>query len=345
MGVLIYDDRDAAITYTGTWGQAGSDREFNSTTTWTVDDGATATINFVGTGISVYGTIAGGIARRSPRSSYAIDDEDEVIFEGDPGLTVQYNQLFYQSPTLSEGEHTLTITNLATDGQLFLDVLMVEPLERPLVTTVTTTATATASAATQPVQTVTVTASAPGSLASGTAEDAQTSAVGAQSGGANTGAIAGGVIGAILFLLLLGAGFAFWKRRKNRKDVDVSDNFWIAPPPPAGKIDPFPPPKPQSPPMSQTSFGGYQSQPYNQPAYPSNPAVAPYPTPSQTAFNASTAPPSELAYYSGTADDYNTQDYNAPSQYPQNYNSGPSQWSGNNATPGPNGRVRINLND
>lgn len=48
MGVLIFDDRDASIIYSGSWGQAGIAEEFNSTTTFTTSVGSTATLNFIG---------------------------------------------------------------------------------------------------------------------------------------------------------------------------------------------------------------------------------------------------------------------------------------------------------
>jgi hypothetical protein len=48
MGVLIFDDRDASIVYSGSWGQAGVEEEFNGTTTFTTAVGSTATLNFLG---------------------------------------------------------------------------------------------------------------------------------------------------------------------------------------------------------------------------------------------------------------------------------------------------------
>jgi len=48
MGALVFDDRDTAITYSADWALAGSDREFNGTTSWTATEGATAKLTFVG---------------------------------------------------------------------------------------------------------------------------------------------------------------------------------------------------------------------------------------------------------------------------------------------------------
>jgi len=49
MGFFALDDRDSAITYSAGWGQAGSEAEYNGTTTFTRQRGATATVTFNGT--------------------------------------------------------------------------------------------------------------------------------------------------------------------------------------------------------------------------------------------------------------------------------------------------------
>lgn len=353
MGVLIYDDRDAAITYSGAdWSLAGSEREFNSTTSWTATEGATAIVNFTGTTISVYGTIAGGLRARAPRSSYSIDGGTPVEYEAELTRAVQYNVQFFQSPTLSEGTHTLTITNTGDDSaQFFLDMFMVTPLERPLLTTVTQTTTA--SASTAAARTVTVTQSAPSSsltLPPSSAEsDTESNPESSQTGASsktNTGAIAGGIIGAVAFLLLLAGAFVLWRKRqqKKKKADSANDNYWTAPT--NGTIVPFPPPKPtnlNTPPMSQTSL---PSQPAQDLPYPTQPFVpsphlnqypssissgpapntsyspAPHPTTFSAPGHAPAVPPGDLGYHGGadyeaaysgyTQGDYNQPAYSSP---------------------------------
>lgn len=45
---LVYDDRDPSISYSGKWGQAGVVEEYMSTTSWTRQKGATASLTFSG---------------------------------------------------------------------------------------------------------------------------------------------------------------------------------------------------------------------------------------------------------------------------------------------------------
>ncbi|TFK21020.1 hypothetical protein FA15DRAFT_688909 [Coprinopsis marcescibilis] len=320
MGVLIFDDADPAITYsTGDWDRAGSDREFNSTTTWTTEEGATATIQFIGTRISVHGTIGAGRATTGARSAYVVDDDTPVIFEATPDTTVQYNQLFFQSPELEEGQHTLTITNVGDEDrdQFFIDLLIVAPLETPMVTTVTSTLTR--SAAPVAASTVTVT--------SLVAQTSPVSAGGAQEGNGavrsetgNPAAIAGGVIGGILALLLIVAGIFFYKKRTSKKK-NTDDSYWVSPSShvqPA--LTPFPPPTPASPQMAQSTYGGYSTRQ----GYP-NQAPSQYPSSPPVPLD------SELAYYTQN-------DYQQPSQYRNGNYPSPNMGQ-------PAGRIRVNLND
>jgi len=284
MGILVLDDRDAAITYSGAdWSLAGSDREFASTTSWTATDGATASVNFTGTGIAVYGTIAGGIRVGAPISTYSIDGGTPVEYEADAGLSVQYSVLFFESPTLPLGEHTLAITNAgAADAPFYLDMIAVTPPDEPLVTTVTQTTTQPAS--TVQGRTITITESAP--TASGSSSNAESAGA---SSSTNAGAIAGGIIGGVALLALLAGAIFFWRRRRNRGDR--SSNHWAQPS--AGAIVPFPPPKPtnlDSPAMAQRPLP-HQPQPSQ--SY-SNSAGYPYPSQGPTTFS----PPPPAAPYS-----------------------------------------------
>jgi hypothetical protein len=46
---LVYDDHDSSISYSrGQWGQAGVVEDYKSTTTWTTQKGATASLTFSG---------------------------------------------------------------------------------------------------------------------------------------------------------------------------------------------------------------------------------------------------------------------------------------------------------
>ncbi|KAJ7805068.1 hypothetical protein B0H14DRAFT_2881932, partial [Mycena olivaceomarginata] len=60
----VIDDRDPLIQYAGSWTEVGAAEEFDSTRTCLVAAGVTATVPFVGTSITVYGT---------PIWSFAVD--------------------------------------------------------------------------------------------------------------------------------------------------------------------------------------------------------------------------------------------------------------------------------
>lgn len=162
------------------------------------------------------GTIAGSLTRR-PTSSYTIDTGTATTFEGDPGLTAKFNQLFFESPVLPAGQHTLTIINTGDDANLFLDLILVTPLDTPMITTVTTTATPPAVTS---ARTVTVTQSASGSPSGIVAGSAESAPAGAAQRSSNTGAIVGGIIGALVILILLVGGFLFYRKRQRQMRAD-----------------------------------------------------------------------------------------------------------------------------
>ncbi|PPQ95027.1 hypothetical protein CVT25_000490 [Psilocybe cyanescens] len=127
MGLSVLDDRDSSIDYSSGWSKAGSSLEFNRTTTWSVVSGSTAKVTFQGTSIGVYGTISAKQRRSvAPVSEYSIDGGSQVEFTPTQAARAQYSQLFFQSPVMSDGAHTLIITNkLASADPLFLDFMFV----------------------------------------------------------------------------------------------------------------------------------------------------------------------------------------------------------------------------
>ncbi|KAF6744272.1 hypothetical protein DFP72DRAFT_1078820 [Ephemerocybe angulata] len=329
MGVLALDDRDTTIVYSTGWGQAGSSNEFNGTTTFTTTNGATAKVTFVGTSITVYGTVPGGLLSRAS-STYSIDGGAPVLFVSTPAIGVQYNQVFFTSPTLPAASHTLTITNTGIAADLFLDLLMVTPPETPLISTVTTTITPSAVTS---MRTVTVTSTAAGAAASagttaaGSANDTAGTGAAQKS---NAGAIAGGIIGAIALIVLLGIGAVFYRRRaRNRRQMAAGTGtaYW------GGNSQPLPSPPlapqfqsssnsnfaPQFQSSSSSTFGGQPQMSQSNsasayPAYDSAPWQNPTPTGGSTGYPGpppstnqyTPAPPSQLQYPGG-------QRYPAPS--------------------------------
>ncbi|TFK26399.1 hypothetical protein FA15DRAFT_293134 [Coprinopsis marcescibilis] len=210
---LIIDDQDQSIQYSSGWERAGSDREFNHTTTASSTQGATARLAFLGTRISVFGTIS--IRPEVAESQYSIDDGDPVTFQG--ATTAQgpdtYHQLFFRSPELSDGPHILTVTNIGTENVLWLDYFLVELPEADRGRLATATITVTSA---RPRETVVATSLSviTVSIPEGTSEAAKLAAQGSSS--ANAGVIAGGVIGAICFVLLAFLAICMINRRLRR---------------------------------------------------------------------------------------------------------------------------------
>lgn len=268
MSIVTVDDRDPSISYsTGQWGQAGSANEFDSTTTWTSLRGATAKLSFNGTSIGVYGTIVQKGLLQDPVSSYTVDSNTPVVFNGKSQATTQYKQLFFQSPTLPAGMHTLTITNNVDGDQLFLDFFAVIP-SNPSSSSASSSSTSSSSSSTSSLSTSTseittttpavVTPTVPVTVTviqSTAAVSSQTAkSVASTSNGGNSGAIVGGVVGGVVLLALLVVTFFFIRQKRRRAEMDEAlngSNFW----------------EPQ--PSHDTSTEALKPPPRSYPSYPS----------------------------------------------------------------------------
>ena len=98
-----------------------------------------------GTGISVFGTIPNIGRGTSPSSSYSVDGSTSGSFTGTQRSDVQYKVVFFQSSTLSAGDHTLVVTNVGNaTGLLYIDFFQIvenDPSTTSPGTTVTVTST------------------------------------------------------------------------------------------------------------------------------------------------------------------------------------------------------------
>ncbi|KAJ7584028.1 hypothetical protein C8J56DRAFT_196517 [Mycena floridula] len=121
------DDSDLSVQYSaGDWG-SGVAEKFNSTTHNTTTVNATAMLHFTGTRIEVYGTIQHYSPKEpAPISNYSVDDGEPTTFAPklvNTSVTV-YQQQFFASSTLRDGNHTLTVISM-TNGPLYLDYFIV----------------------------------------------------------------------------------------------------------------------------------------------------------------------------------------------------------------------------
>ncbi|KAF7318466.1 hypothetical protein HMN09_00355800 [Mycena chlorophos] len=126
LGLAVVDDSDSAVVYSGAWPTFGSGEEFQATTHCSTEVGSTATFEFTGTQVDVYGTMAANSTTAS--LSFAVDQGTSVSFAEPSGTTSDvHHQLFYSSGPLSNSKHTLLITQAAvapssnTNCSLYLD--------------------------------------------------------------------------------------------------------------------------------------------------------------------------------------------------------------------------------
>ncbi|TFK37635.1 hypothetical protein BDQ12DRAFT_685022 [Crucibulum laeve] len=115
------DDIDSSIGYSGSWNKyIGSTRQWGGGTTHgTTQVGASATFSFRGTSVTVVGTIP--VGTETTTSEYSVDGKAPVSVSFRSGSNAVYDQTFWQSGTLQDGVHSLTITNKASAAEFLLD--------------------------------------------------------------------------------------------------------------------------------------------------------------------------------------------------------------------------------
>lgn len=127
---LIVDDHDSSIHFSPGWDpMISSPAEFDSTKTGASSAGLTATFTFTGvfvlyhwfyssfifytgTGVEVYGSLGSIDVHGQPVTTYNVDGQTSTYTAPivPPGLAYTHI-MFYQSPSLDPGQHTLVITN------------------------------------------------------------------------------------------------------------------------------------------------------------------------------------------------------------------------------------------
>ncbi|KJA16746.1 hypothetical protein HYPSUDRAFT_91076 [Hypholoma sublateritium FD-334 SS-4] len=124
---LTLDDRDPQLQYSsdGKWLLTGKPIvEYNGTTSGTNVQGATVTLPFNGTGVTVFGSLAASnnvLGLTAPQTSYCIDGGNPTYFAPTLENKAQRQILFFQNTTLSPENHTLVITNMKQGGYFYLD--------------------------------------------------------------------------------------------------------------------------------------------------------------------------------------------------------------------------------
>ncbi|KAL4263069.1 Transmembrane protein [Pleurotus pulmonarius] len=115
----LLDDSDPRILYSLGWLRGGLPPEFNGSTTYTDSRNETMTVTFVGTSISVFGSITNSTVT----STYEVDGTTTSKFSMDPKGERRYRVLFYESPALSHKKHTLVATS--EGGRVIIDYITI----------------------------------------------------------------------------------------------------------------------------------------------------------------------------------------------------------------------------
>ena len=157
----------------------------------------------------MYGTIG---PAGTPNSTYSLDDSAPVIHGAARFSPAVYHTLFYQSPTLTSGTHSLVVTYLNGTGTLWIDYFLFLPLPNSTVPPETSSRT-TAVSSSRAIVT--------GSRSSSQSAFVSNSGIGAAQQTSNSpagtapaltaadrtkiGAAVGGVLGGLVLLVLVGA--------------------------------------------------------------------------------------------------------------------------------------------
>ena len=161
-----------------------------------------------GTSVAVYGTIGPD----SPRSSYLLDAPPASVYTAGTLQATAFQQLFFQSPTLSDGEHTLLVTNLGS-GALWIDYF------RYTSSVASQPAPPSASSSLTSSRIVTVTPSNE-SVTNSPTPDPSPSGTGPGPNPARTpipiAAVVGGAIGALVLIIALIFGMLYYRKRARR---------------------------------------------------------------------------------------------------------------------------------
>ncbi|KAJ7439085.1 hypothetical protein FB451DRAFT_157305 [Mycena latifolia] len=122
--VAIVDERD--LDFAGTWTDGGTPEEFQNTTRWSAVQGSTASFSFVGTSVTVFGTIV-DIHPPQATLTFLIDNSITGMYTPPDDLPENtHHQTLWSSPQLEDGAHRLVITQTAAQsvGIVFLDYIM-----------------------------------------------------------------------------------------------------------------------------------------------------------------------------------------------------------------------------
>ncbi|KAJ3567289.1 hypothetical protein NP233_g6455 [Leucocoprinus birnbaumii] len=201
---IFIDNTDPAVQFDPLWKSLGH------TANVTSRHGSTANVTFMGTSISWYAFIPTELPHDESQGSWSIDGgaPNKFLLKGisDQQSSSLFNQLYFTTPELSDGQHTLTVTFLGNrqTTPLCLDYLYVRNGHFGT----STHALGTSTTMSVPSSLPTITQN------SGISNPGFPSSSESTSRGAPAGAIVGGVIGGLVLLICTAAGLLFRRRRQ-----------------------------------------------------------------------------------------------------------------------------------
>ncbi|KDR81174.1 hypothetical protein GALMADRAFT_136215 [Galerina marginata CBS 339.88] len=208
LDVNIDDTNTTLITYQGGWELlVGSTRQWNGTVHSTLQPGASATFQFRGYQVWVWGTIPAGVG--SNLVDFSIDGSTPNVTSRASNGSAVYNEPYYASPTLRDTYHTIVVTNRGSNANGNTEFL----LDRFEFT----------SSDDVPLFSPSGTSSIPAATAPATSSGASGSAS-TPTGGSKTpiGAIVGPVIGVLAAAVVILA-YLLWRRRRTGASNDTDD--------------------------------------------------------------------------------------------------------------------------
>ncbi|KAJ7615642.1 hypothetical protein DFH06DRAFT_1013336 [Mycena polygramma] len=187
----IIDDRDPLVHYAGAWIAAGASSEFNATTMFSEQAGSTASLAFVGTSVTVYGTVAARNLSPQASWSFVVDGSISGTYTPPNNMTADIHHQPL-SGDLTPGTHTLVVT-AENDQPAWADYFLVTPNPAGFVPPSSSSASASASFSASPSVTL-----APSHKST------------------PVGAIVGPIVGVLALIALAAFIFVCRRRRRNR---------------------------------------------------------------------------------------------------------------------------------
>ncbi|KAI0827254.1 hypothetical protein BC628DRAFT_1418391 [Trametes gibbosa] len=129
---ILYDNIDPHIQYLGSWqmvNTSAAEGDFEGTLAFANENSLTATLEFTGTAVTVYGALE-PVGIWNMQSAYYVDGLAVVGYHPNSEVTAeQHGVVFYSSGPLGDGSHTLKIVNMGQ--QFWFDYIAVETAPVP----------------------------------------------------------------------------------------------------------------------------------------------------------------------------------------------------------------------